>query len=836
MRGRLAGMALGVACGCAPAAAQSVFLDRDFALTKSGVDVASGDLDGDGLPDLVVPLFLTAAADLLLNQGDATFVAGAQAWALGSARRALVADLNHDGPLDVLVASEGYSPLFLGGLSSSIGNGAGGFFSTSVRAVDGSPVDVALADVNGDGFPDAATANAKNATSAVLAGVGNGSFGPPDYQPAPALPSGVGLADLEGDGDADLLVSATLGAVIRVRLGDGRGAFGAGSDHAAGPALALVVAPLDGDELPDALVACSDDLLRLLRADGSGGLLAAESLPSLPRPVAVRAADLDRDGDLDVVVGHSGSGATHALSVLVADGAGGFAAAQAYKPGSTSRGLDVADLDGDLWPDVAATSASTGVYVRPGDGLGGLADPPAQAAGTDATGALLADLDGDGLPEAAFADIGEDQATVLPGLGASGLGPGASWTAGVNVWPNDLVAPDITGDGLPDLVTSNVADASVSVLAADGAGGYLAPVISLCGSEPRALVTADLDGDADADIVSCNTSGSTVGVLLNVAGSLGAVVPTSTGAHPTAIAVGHVDAGGTPDVATANEFSGTFTVLRGNGAGGWLPATTVPGASGFVRTMALADFDDDGDDDLAWSAGSNLTLHLSDGAGGMVAGATVSVAASAQDLAVADFDVDGHLDVALGHAPAGLVSLVRGAPGGGLLAPDGYAVNSSPNSVAAGDADQDGLVDLLTVSGSKKLATVLRNISGGVWPWTPLGQGLAGHFAPGLAGAGELVAGTPGQLVLVDAPPFAPGALFFAPTSTPVPFKGGTLVPAPPSVTSLVVVPAGGQFTLAWPAWPALPPGSTFYFQGAVADSGAPANAALSNALKATVP
>jgi len=840
MRGSLVRVAFSVACAAAPAGAQSLFLDRAFPLTAAGVDVASGDLDLDGRLDLVVPLLSSSSATVLVNQGDGTLVTGQPAAALGGPRRARVVDLNLDGLPDVLVASTGTNPLYQGGLASNVGDGAGGFLFSSMRPVDGSPADVSMADVDGDGFPDAATANSQNATAAVLKGIGNGGFGLPAYLPAPAMPSGVALADLEGDGDADLLVSANIGAAVRVRLNDGRGGFGAAGDSAAGPAVALLVAPLDGDGVPDALVACGDDLLRLLRADGAGGLLAAEPLPSLPKPVALRAADLDRDGDLDVVVSHGGSGTTHALSVLLADGAGGFAAPQGFEPGTSALGFDVADFDGDLWPDVARTNTTSSVSVHPGDGLGALAAPPVQPATIDASGALLVDLDGDGLPEGAFVDIGTALVHVLPGLGAAGLGTGSAWAAaGANAWPADLVAADITGDGVPDLVTSNIADDSVSVLAADGAGGYLAPVQTPCGNEPRALVTADLDGDADPDIVTCNTSSASVGVLLDVAGALGAVTPTSTGSHPTAIAIGHVDAGGTPDVVTANEFTSNFTVLRGNGAGGWLPAVTVGGASGIVHTMALGDFDGDGDDDLAWSAGASLKLQMSDGTGGLVAGPSMALAAEAQDLVVADFDVDGSLDVALVHSPtygSQQVTVVRGAPGGALLAPDAYAVTSDADSLAAGDADQDGLVDLLTVSGGKKLVTLLRNISGGVWPWTNLGQGLPGQFAPGLAGAGKLLAGTPGQLVLVDAPPLAPAALFFAPTSAPAPFKGGTLVPFPPTLTSLLVVPPGGQVTIAWPAWPPLASGSTLWFQGAAQDAGAPAGVALSNALKAEVP
>ena len=65
-------------------------------------------------------------------------------------------------------------------------------------------------------------------------------------------------------------------------------------------------------------------------------------------------------------------------------------------------------------------------------------------------------------------------------------------------------------------------------------------------------------------------------------------------------------------------------------------------------------------------------------------------------------------------------------------------------------------------------------------PWTGLGSGLAGVAGlPQLTGVGDLVAGTPGSLALVDAAPAAPAVLFISASSTPTAFKGGTLLTVP---------------------------------------------------------
>jgi hypothetical protein len=123
-------------------------------------------------------------------------------------------------------------------------------------------------------------------------------------------------------------------------------------------------------------------------------------------------------------------------------------------------------------------------------------------------------------------------------------------------------------------------------------------------------------------------------------------------------------------------------------------------------------------------------------------------------------------------------------------------------------------------------------------PWVNLGFGLAGsNGIPLLVGAGTLQAGSPGSLSLSSALPLAPAMLFVSFTSSPAPFKGGTLVPVPPIAQVAMLVGAGGTAVLQWSAWPAgLPTGFTLYFQHALKDAAALQGVALSNALKATMP
>jgi hypothetical protein len=78
--------------------------------------------------------------------------------------------------------------------------------------------------------------------------------------------------------------------------------------------------------------------------------------------------------------------------------------------------------------------------------------------------------------------------------------------------------------------------------------------------------------------------------------------------------------------------------------------------------------------------------------------------------------------------------------------------------------------------------------------------------------------------------------LFTSTTSTPAPFKGGTLVPVPVGIALPLLTSGTGGVSLAWPSWPAGLSGLDLFFQAAIADGGAPNGVALSNALRADVP
>jgi len=165
---------------------------------------------------------------VLLGQGDGTVGAEPRVEVGGTALA--IGDLNGDGAPDLVIASEFGGPSFDGEILVLLGDGQGGFGGPQALATPGSPVGVALRDLdgdgaldlvtanffgdevslrfNGDGFLDLVTADEDGGTVTVWLGIGDGTFETPERYAAGGLPQAVGVADLNGDGRSDLVVGS----------------------------------------------------------------------------------------------------------------------------------------------------------------------------------------------------------------------------------------------------------------------------------------------------------------------------------------------------------------------------------------------------------------------------------------------------------------------------------------------------------------------------------------------------------------------------------------------------------------------------------------------------
>jgi hypothetical protein len=376
-------------------------LPQIIPLTKglTPVYLATADLRGIGVLDLIVAEFDTATVGVLLGNGDGTF-GYEQEYLLPQPPGALVInDFNHDGKLDIVsvmltLSSNTQQVQYLATL---LGDGTGSFAAPLISMNPGfySTADsIASGDVNNDGFPDVLITGPGLENSQVYLNAGDGTFTPGatvvSNGPVNTVLAGA-LADVNGDGCLDALVADAIGFVW-VALGDCGGSFGPLAYVPMGDSNdALIVTDMNGDGYPD---------------------IVTTTYPAL-------------DGDF------LGDVAGNMLCVAFGNGQGGFAPGQDYVGTGMSYSLAIADFNGDGHPDVVSASPDTDtatVYLN--NGSGGFGFPQGEWIGlagvgvvnSPVSGASFADVNGDGSPDIVLQDEGYNGEYLIVSLLNDGTG------------------------------------------------------------------------------------------------------------------------------------------------------------------------------------------------------------------------------------------------------------------------------------------------------------------------------------------------------------------------------------------------------------------------------
>ena len=280
----------------------------------SPTSVAVGDLNGDGAQDLVVANGGGNSVSVLLGDGDGTFRAQVS-YGTGRAPSSVqIADVNWDGIQDLVVADAMDNDV-----SVFLGNGDGTFQAPTSYRTGRLPRKVAIGDFNGDGYPDIATANAKDNNVTVLLGNGDGTFGTAHAFAVGLDPESIETGDLNGDGIADLVVGNRANKSLSVLLGNGEGKFQSPVAYSTGAAPSqLVLGDFNGDNLLDVAIAnANDGTVSLLYGRGDGTFRSQVVYPVGTSPMAVAAADFNGDGLLDLVTPNFKATGVATASVLL---------------------------------------------------------------------------------------------------------------------------------------------------------------------------------------------------------------------------------------------------------------------------------------------------------------------------------------------------------------------------------------------------------------------------------------------------------------------------------------------------------------------------------------
>lgn len=580
--------------------------------------------------------------------------------------------------------------------------------------VNGVARDFALGDFDSDGRVDVATTVAENDFTFrlhLLRGDGFGSF----TQTTTSLltsPGVVVAGDFDGDGDPDLMIGS--GAVVpTITLeNDGSGAFSdPGWSTYIGDPTDLEVGDVDLDGDLDVVAAApayglSSDHVRVLLGNGAFSFTAQPDLNEPGPPNALALSDLGADGDLDLA---SVVGLTSTLRVRLGAGLGAFAPAVPIATGASPRDVVAMDVKGDGIVDlVASATGAASIAIHYGNGAGGFGAALLRPTGNGPTALAFGRVDGDARDDLVVAT--NPGAYVHRGL-VTGLEPNGS-AQHVLLKTTRLALAHFDGDLRLDAIGVD-AGPHVARVFGDGIGGFersksFGPPGGGSSSSVD-LEFADLDNDADLD--SIEGYGNAVNLRTNLgAGSFGSTVTTTGFTFPgnqlESLETADLNADGFSDlVARSYEHLGTRLGF-GNGTFGAQSTYTY---STFIESLAVGDFDGDGDVDAAlgeWEGSpGKVQFRWNDGSGVLLNPTAIPIGTSGSDpsrpaITALDFDQDGRLDLAAVDAQSTKrPRLLRGLGGGAFVAVQSLSFNVRGESIAAGDIDGDGFDDVICGGG-----------------------------------------------------------------------------------------------------------------------------------------
>jgi type II/III secretion system protein/VCBS repeat protein len=338
-------------------------------------------------------------------------------------------------------------------------------------------------------------------------------------------------------------------------------------------------------------------------------------------------------------------------------------------------------------PDmIVANNADNTLSIFLGNGDGTFQNPTAVKTGVGpvwiATGNFNTDTTKTGSDQnldVAVVNQADNSVSIFLGNGTGGLNPAPTPTlsTGTGSGPASIVATTLTTSGFTDLVAANHANNTLSVFLGNGDGTFKTPVTISTGRGPSSIAAADLNADGKIDLAVTNQLDNTVSVFLGKGdGTFQNRTDYVTGNSPVWVATGDFTGNTVLDLAVANNGAPTST-LSGNTVSILLGQVNASGnPTGTFGTK------------LDFPAGNGPT-----------------------SIAVADYNIDGRLDLVVTDQTDNAISLLLGL-GGGLFGPNlELPVETNPVSVATADFNAAGRPDVAVANRGSNTVTVILNES-----------------------------------------------------------------------------------------------------------------------------
>ena len=489
-------------------------------------------------------------------------------------------------------------------------------------------------------------------------------------------------------------------------------------------------------------------------------------------PFELAAADLNRDGLIDIAVANADA---NAVTVLLNDAQRSFSSIVNVPVADNPRGLAVADFNRDGIPDVAVSKyMGTSFDVLYGAGNGTFPTRRTYPAPANAQGVVAADFDHDGNIDVALACGGGIVSRHFMDR------TGGAFRDDVKMadfaW-NVITAGEFNRDGVIDLAVASTPMSIVNVLfqARSRAASFSQSGYAVAAS-PRGLEAADINKDGWLDLVTAGRTESTVTVLLRNPPNWGSGrdfvrndAPAGSGARDVAVA--DFDTDGRLDVLTANEWASSVSVLSNRVElipGGFRLESLALPMAGNSMVFAVADFDHngkpdilksdfvyfdgtrrsrllrqpgstaapigtaadvngDGHLDVVFSESGGLRAYLGDGAGNFTDAPRTPASAGLWQMRSADVDRNGWPDIVVlsigsGNGVTGAVETYLGRGDGTFTAGPRVAVPITARGLELSDLNRDGIID--AVATSPQGVHVLLGDSSGGWHSSTFEEGI----------------------------------------------------------------------------------------------------------------
>jgi gliding motility-associated-like protein len=350
----------------------------------------------------------------------------------------------------------------------------------------------------------------------------------------------------------------------------------------------IAVGDLDGDGKPD--LVCTNfnsnniSVFKNSSISGTVQMQAETKWPTGNLPEGLAMGDLNSDGKPDLVITSIND---HLISVYMnisAVGTIAFASRIDISAGATSwpRGVAIHDIDGDSKPDLIvadnnkiynlnSTSNGTVSIYRNISVAGAVGFSPAVSfpTGDYSRKVFIGDINGDGKPDVAVTNNGAGSVSVLQNNSA----PGSitfvniqNYLTGGN--PEMVAIGDLTGDGKPDMVVSNLTSSTLSMFKNTSVSGNIsfASKQDFALSDPLGVAIGDVTGDGIPDLVAASFASGQVSVFKNTtAGNALSFAPKmdyASGSSPVQVAIGDIDGDDMPDISLTNSSINFVSVLK----------------------------------------------------------------------------------------------------------------------------------------------------------------------------------------------------------------------------------------------------------------------------------